>query len=134
MYSALGNKDAQDHIRQITPKERHCKFLKDTANACECLPLESPLAGQICPNNPYHKPRFIQIKEILDPLASLLDDAIYLRGRIVLSCLGSVEDLSHDEYAAALIIKGDMEEIRHEEIPEGNVAPLPSLENPRGNN
>lgn len=59
MFDALGNREAQDSIRQSEPDKTHCYLLRQSPYACSQLPfdVESDTGiistGTVCPNNPY---------------------------------------------------------------------------------
>lgn len=56
MYQVLGDKSAQDEIREKNRNCYHCPWLKRKADACESMPdeVDGVKEGDVCPNNVYH--------------------------------------------------------------------------------
>lgn len=57
MYAALGDEEAQGKIRAKHEDKHHCVYLRRSCMACQELPKDigDAKAGDICPNNPFHK-------------------------------------------------------------------------------
>lgn len=49
LIEVLGDRDAQDKIREANPMVDHCKMLKRNPNAC----LDFERTGAVCPNHPF---------------------------------------------------------------------------------
>jgi hypothetical protein len=102
LYAVMGNKKAQDEIRERAEK-RSCYILRQYPDACDCMPdgFGAAVPGEACPNNPYTKNA-----ELIDALAqsrSLLEISRYYADLIELNQVDTFE-MMPEEYAVIRIM------------------------------
>ena len=104
LYSALGDRGKQDLIRSANPEVKHCKFLLQSSDACNCLPSSAgEYETQKCPNNPHSSH-----KEIIDAIeehAALISEAQRLGDEIDMGLLPGAEGITPEQFEIARIMK-----------------------------
>jgi hypothetical protein len=114
LFSALGDKDSQDAIRNRASNVKHCRWLRKDPNACAHF-IEDIVdkdgnytvrKGDPCPNNPLHK--HPEIYEMEYQNLSIISDTRTYEDMIWLRILPSIEELTPAEFAVCSVLRGSM--------------------------
>jgi hypothetical protein len=104
MYEALGDAAAQHRIRASNPDRTHCRWLKESSSACECLPASvGEQIGRQCPNNPYESKR--ELIETVAEYRQLISEAVDIADLADLGLLPGPDAITPAEYEAARVMR-----------------------------
>lgn len=111
MYSKLGDKSAQDTLREQTQNSYHCPWLKRDPNACDSLPdgIDNAEAGTVCPHNVYHHKQSVFANR--EAVSGTIDRLIRLVGA---ADLGLLSELDLDPLSVTELIVSKSELNRQE--------------------
>lgn len=106
MYDVLGDREAQEQIREQYPDKVHCSLLKMNPHACDG-----------CPNNPHGERKKKQKKEVFNTYGQMLERIFRLYDLLELGLIKDISEVTPLEVDLLRIVG----EYRRSEAMAGNM-------------